>query len=80
MTTPGDMHRELREKLDLPSYYGNNLDALWDCLTGWLDLPLCIHWYHYEQARAAPGNSADEVLDTLQQAEKELDGFRIVVH
>lgn len=26
------LHRELREKLDLPDYYGNNLDALADCL------------------------------------------------
>lgn len=27
-----DMHRELKEKLGLPDYYGGNLDALNDCL------------------------------------------------
>jgi ribonuclease inhibitor len=26
------MHAELKEKLSLPEYYGNNLDALNDCL------------------------------------------------
>ena len=26
------MHRELKEKLALPDYYGGNLDALNDCL------------------------------------------------
>jgi len=28
------MHDTLREGLGLPNLYGNNLDALWDCLTG----------------------------------------------
>lgn len=27
------LHFLLQESLDLPEYYGNNLDALWDCLT-----------------------------------------------
>ena len=26
-------HQYLNRKLDLPSYYGNNLDALWDILS-----------------------------------------------
>ena len=28
-----EMHSYLKRKLDLPEYYGNNLDALWDCLS-----------------------------------------------
>ena len=27
-----DLHRALAEGLDLPEWYGGNLDALWDCL------------------------------------------------
>lgn len=26
-------HSYLKRKLSLPEYYGNNLDALWDCLS-----------------------------------------------
>ena len=26
-------HAYLKQKLALPEYYGNNLDALWDCLS-----------------------------------------------
>ena len=29
------MHAYLRKRLKLPEYYGNNLDALYDCLTEW---------------------------------------------
>ena len=32
MTDRQEMHTELKEKLSLPEYYGENLDALNDCL------------------------------------------------
>ncbi len=32
MTTRERAHRHLRRRLRLPDYYGNNLDALYDCL------------------------------------------------
>ena len=32
MTDRAATHAELREKLELPDHYGNNLDALNDCL------------------------------------------------
>ena len=33
MEERGEAHAYLRERLDLPDYYGRNLDALYDCLT-----------------------------------------------
>lgn len=33
MTDRKTTHAYLKRKLHLPGYYGNNLDALWDCLT-----------------------------------------------
>ena len=38
--TKEELHKVLKEELELPEYYGENLDALWDCLTGWIDLPM----------------------------------------
>ncbi|WP_439345402.1 barstar family protein [Vacuolonema iberomarrocanum] len=37
--TRRELH-EMLKKLDLPDHYGDNLDALWDCITGWIDLPI----------------------------------------
>lgn len=36
-----ELHSWLKEELSLPFYYGNNLDALYDCLTRETS-PLCI--------------------------------------
>ena len=33
MRTRSDAHAYLKEQLNFPDYYGNNLDALHDCLT-----------------------------------------------
>ena len=33
MTNRKATHAYLKRELHLPEYYGNNLDALWDCLT-----------------------------------------------
>ena len=33
METREDAHACLKAELNLPEYYGNNLDALYDCLT-----------------------------------------------
>ncbi|MDO5718894.1 MAG: barstar family protein [Tissierellia bacterium] len=33
MTDKENTHIYLKEKLELPDYYGNNLDALWDLLS-----------------------------------------------
>ena len=28
-----ELHQYLKEAFDLPDYYGNNMDALWDCMS-----------------------------------------------
>jgi len=35
-------HEYLQEELELPEYYGKNLDALYDCLTSFSDVEFAI--------------------------------------
>ena len=37
-----DLHDELKHKLDFMDGYGKNLDALWDCITGYMYTPAYI--------------------------------------
>ena len=43
-----ELHTQLAQELSFPVWYGNNLDALHDCLTS-LMLPVTIHLQAAEQ-------------------------------
>lgn len=74
------MHKILKNKLDLPDYYGENADALWDCLTAWVTLPLTIEWEFFKDSQNMLGQEADLILGTFQDAQEEMaDEFYIVV-
>lgn len=44
-----DVHRELARQAELP-FYGENLDALNDALTGMVSRPLMIRWIHADES------------------------------
>ncbi len=47
ITTPEQLHEALRQALSFPDWYGNNLDALFDCLTeDFTDRELILRGYH----------------------------------
>lgn len=74
-------HHLLKKKLQLPSYYGENLDALWDCLTGWVNLPLTIEWKGFEQSKSILGTQkAQAILDLFLKAQQEIKGFTILIN
>lgn len=71
-------HSYIKELMDLPNYYGGNLDALWDCLTGWVDLPMHVKWIDFATSKISLGDYADSVLETFTDAEEELGAdFRV---
>lgn len=73
------LHAMLKDKLALPAYYGANLNALWDCLTGWIEVPVKIIWKDYAASKRALGHYAERTLETLREAEAEDDGIVVEV-
>lgn len=65
-------HGLLKSKIGLPQYYGNNLDALWDCLTGEIALPLKIIWNNFNSSKITLGDYADKAAGVFIKAEKKL--------
>lgn len=55
LSTREEMHAYLAKMLHLPAYYGNNLDALHDCLTeiGEETELILLNWDVYEHTRRA---------------------------
>lgn len=79
MSNPEQLHAALKQLLNLPDDYGNNLDALWDCLTGWVELPLMLRWLHYGESEQQLGDQARLFLQLFRDAEKEMEGFHLLV-
>ena len=66
-------HTYLQEKLELPDYYGKNLDALYDCLTELRDI-------HIEIKQPKEANDYfRRVLRIFQGAEMEGESFIVDV-
>ncbi|AHZ17375.1 MULTISPECIES: barstar family protein [Bacillus] len=78
VTSTEALHRILKDQLDFPDFYGENLNALWDCLTGWIEFPLTLVWKNFEASQKALGSDADDVLELFQEAQEEL-GNRFVI-
>ena len=63
---------QLREKLSLPEHFGNNLDALYDTITGDLEMPLRIEFVNMNVEQL---EHFEDLLTTLEDAEDETEGF-----
>ena len=64
------LHKEIARQLQLPLYYGENLDALWDILTAWGN-PLQIIVENCGQSLGQVGSYGEMVMQLFQEAEEE---------
>jgi len=67
-----DFYEQLKDKLTLPDYFGDNLDALYDVVTGNLELPLHIEFVNMSVEQL---EIFEDLLTTLEDAEDETEGF-----
>lgn len=61
-----DMHRIIKEALDFPDYYGNNWDALWDCLTDMVGRPINIEIIGLDVLKNKFDDAADDLCESLK--------------
>ncbi|MDE6626516.1 MAG: barstar family protein [Lachnospiraceae bacterium] len=59
-----ELHKYLKDVLELPDYYGNNLDALHDCMeekkeTFWIII------YHFEELKKELGEYAEILIQVF---------------
>lgn len=63
-------HSYLKEQLELPPYYGCNLDALWDILSTW-DYDVCFVVIHYQKIREYLGQYGEDLISVFLEAAEE---------
>ena len=74
-----DLYKCIKNGLDLPDFFGENLDALWDCLTGFIGYPCDIRLTGLSSLSKQRRRELQDILDLLSEAEKENpDEFRIL--
>ena len=74
----GELYLELKQKLELPDWCGENLDALWDALTGIMYTPASISvtkttaWKDIQE-------HADAIVAVMQEAEQKYGEISIKI-
>ncbi len=61
-----DLHDGLMEQLQLPAYYGRNLDALWDVLSTWHE-PIHFDVINHEKLLEKLGKGGASFLRLMMQ-------------
>ena len=67
-----DFYAQLKEKLTLPKHFGDNLDALFDVITGELEMPLHLEFVNMSVEQL---EIFEDLLTTLEDAEDEVEDF-----
>jgi ribonuclease inhibitor len=77
--TLDDFYDEISGQLSLPSYFGRNLDALWDVLSTEVEGPTEIVWQDAQTSRQAMGEDFEKVMKVLKELEGQRDDFKLII-
>jgi len=66
-----DFHNEIAQALDFGSYYGKNLDALWDVLSRDVERPVSVVWKNADASQKSMPAEFEKIVDLLRDVEKE---------
>lgn len=77
--TEQDLHRELKKKLSLPDFYGENADALWDCLTWFCETPMRVYIKKSESESFDVKYTLGLILEVFEDFQKEEPENEIII-
>ena len=67
-----DFYAALKENLNLPEYFGDNLDALSDYISGEAELPLELEFFNMSVEQL---EDFEELTETLEELEEDVEDF-----
>ncbi|MGH7026347.1 barstar family protein [Brevundimonas sp.] len=69
--TTDDFYEAFARIEGVPNWFGRNLDALWDTVTGLLEKPVTLDWRNFQASRDAMGPDFETLIELLLQAQAE---------
>ena len=73
----GSVHKEIKEKLELPEWYGENLDALWDALIGIAQTPIIVKPQTISSKKLTP--YINEVINVFNEAVEKCNEINVII-
>lgn len=70
-----DFYSQLKEKIQLPEHFGDNLDALSDVITGELKMPLHLEFVNMSVDQLELFEDLLVTLEDLEEEDDESEGF-----
>lgn len=74
-----DIHKVIKKDLAFPCYYGENLNALWDCLGEITDSIIYIKGIHAVPKNKDCRETLEDVLAVFRDAQKEFAEFMQII-
>ena len=77
----GEVHELIKKELEFPSFYGSNLDALWDAITGLMYVPANIKIVFKPKKVTSKGlaEEIEKIISIFQEAEKEYNQIKLII-
>ncbi len=77
----GEVHEVIKKELELPDWYGANLDALWDAVTGLMYVPVNIEIIFKPETKASEklGDEIDKIISVFLEAQEEYNQIKVTV-
>ena len=75
------VHELIKNELELPEFYGCNLDALWDAITGLMYVPANIKIIFKPKTVAAQklSDEIEKIIEVFKEAEEEYNQIKLTI-
>lgn len=77
----GEVHEIIKNVLELPEWYGANLDALWDSITGIMYVPANVRIIYKPETRMSQklNNEIEQIISLFLEAQEEFGQIKVTI-
>lgn len=75
----GEIHQIIQQQLELPAWYGQNLDALWDSITGMMYVPADVTIIYKPETQKSKelALEVNKIIDVFKEAVKQFNQIHL---